>query len=219
MELFAPVKDLLLRSWNFFINFLGAVIIFVIGWLVAKLIKNVVTKVLKALRIDSISEQAKIKEFLSKGGIKHSLSEIVGIIIYWIIIVGVLISSLNLLALTGVSNLLDKILGYTPNVLGALIILVLGILISAFVASVVRTAAANVGISQSGVLSKVAQVAIIVFAIIVALDLLDIGKVLISAMNIILATIGLGIALAFGLGCKDIAAKFTSDVIEKLKKK
>lgn len=219
MQLFAPVQDLLSRSWNFFLNFLLAVVVFVIGLLVAKLIKSIVVKVLKALRLDSIAEQAKIQEFLSKGGIKHTISEIAGIIIYWIIIVGVLISSLNILALTGISGLLDKMLNYTPNVLGALIILFLGILLSAFVASVVRTAAANVGVAQAGLLSKVAQVAIVVFAIIVALDLLDIGKVLISAMNIILGTIGLGVALAFGLGCKDIAAKFTSEIIEKLKKK
>ena len=203
MVLFAPVQELLRRSWNIFINFVVAVFVFVIGWLIARLIKWVVVKVLKALRIDSIAEQAKIAEFLSKGGIKHTLSELIGIIIYWIIIVGVLISSLNILALTGVSGLLDRILGYLPNVLGAVVILILGVLISALVASVVRTAAANVGLAQAGVLSKVAQVAIIVFAILIALDALNIAKILFSAMNIVLGAIGLGVALAFGLGCKD----------------
>lgn len=219
MELFAPVKDLLLRSWGFFLKFFSAVVIFVIGWLVARLIKAVVVKVLKALRIDAISEQAKIQEFLSKGGIKHTVSEIIGIIIYWIVIIGVLISSLNILALTGVSDLLDRILGYLPNVLGAVIILLLGILISALVTSVVRTAASNVGITQAGVLSKVAQVAIIVFTILIALQQLGIGQVLVSAMSIVLATIGLGLALAFGLGCRDIAGDFVTDLINKLKSK
>ena len=219
MVLFAPVKDLVLRSWYFFLNFLTAVVVFVIGWLVAKLIKALVVKALKTLRIDSICEQAKIAEFLSKGGVKHTVSEIIGIVIYWVIILGVLVSSLNILALTGVTNLLDKILAYVPNVLGALIALILGILISVLVASVVRTAAANVGVLQAGVLSKVAQVAIIVFAILIALDLLNIGRILVSAMNIVLGAIGLGVALAFGLGCKDIAADFVSDIIAKLKKK
>lgn len=219
MVLFAPVRELVLRSWNLFLNFLTAVIVFVIGWLVAKLIKVVVAKVLKALRIDSIAEQTKIAEFLSKGGVKHTLSEVIGIVIYWILIVGVLISALNILALTGVSGLLDRILAYLPNVFGALITLILGVLISALVASVVRTAAANVGFAQAGVLSKVAQVAIVVFAILIALDLLNIARVLISAMNIVLGAIGLGVALAFGLGCKDIAADFVSDIIAKLKSK
>ena len=219
MLLFAPVKDLLLRSWDLSLRFLTAVVVFVVGWLVAKLIKAALVKVLKTLRIDSISEQAKIEEFLSKGEIKHTLSEIIGIIIYWIIIVGVLISSLNILALTGVSDLLDRILRYLPNVLGAMVVLILGALVSALVASIVRTAAANVGFGQANLLSKVAQVAIIVFAILIALDALNIARILLSAMNIILGSIGLAVALAFGLGCKDIAADFVSSLIEKLKKK
>lgn len=219
MVLFAPVRDLLLRSWSFFLNFLTAAIVFVVGWLIAKLIKTIVIQVLKVVRLDSISEQVKISEFLSKGGVKHTLSEIIGMVIYWIIILGVLISSLNILALTGVSGLLDRILGYLPNVLGALIILILGILISALVASIVRTAAANVGINQAGLLAKVAQVAIVVFAILIALDALNIARVLVSAMNIVLGAIGLAVAIAFGMGCKDIAADFVSDIIAKLKKK
>lgn len=219
MELFTPVKDLLLVGWNFFIKFLTAIIIFVIGWIVARLIKLLVIRVLKILRIDFVAEKAKIADFLSKGGIKYTLSEIIGVIIYWVILLGVLISSLNILALTGVSSLLDEILGYLPNVIGALIILILGTFISVFVASIVRATLANVGVAQANLLSKVSQVAIVVFAVIIALDQLKIGTVLISAMNIVLATIGLGLALAFGFGCKDVAAKFVSDLIEKIKKK
>ena len=219
MLLFAPVKDLLLRSWDLSLRFLTAVLIFVAGWLIAALIKTALVKVLKTLRLDSISEQARIAEFLSKGGIKHTLSEIIGIVLYWVIIVGVLISSLNILALTGVSDLLDRILRYLPNVLGAMIVLILGALVSALVASIVRTAAANVGFAQANLLSKVAQVAIIVFAVLIALDALHIASILLSAMNIILGSIGLALALAFGLGCKDIAADFASNLIEKLKKK
>ncbi len=97
--------------------------------------------------------------------------------------------------------------------------LILGIFISVFVASVIRTAAANLGLSQANMLSKVGQVAIIVFAILITLDELKIGAVLVSAMNIVLATIGLALALAFGLGCRDVAARFVSDLIEKLKAK
>jgi hypothetical protein len=219
MVLFAPVRDLVLRSWSFLLTFLTAVVVFVIGLLVAKAIKVIVVRVLKALSIDSISEQAKIAEFLSKGGVKQTLSEVIGTVIYWILIVGVLISSLNILALTGISSLLDRILGYLPNVLGAMIILILGVLISALVATVVRTAAANVGFAQAGVLGKVAQVAIVLFTILIALDVLNIGRILVSAMTIVLGAIGLGVALAFGLGCKDIAADFVSDIVEKLKKK
>ncbi|MBU3959146.1 MAG: hypothetical protein KKH29_01265 [Candidatus Omnitrophica bacterium] len=219
MEIFMPVKDLLIRSWDFFANFLAAIVVFVLGWIVAKVIKTVVTKVLKGLRLDSIAEQAKISNFLSKGGIKYTLSELVGLIIYWVILLGVIISSMNLLKLTGVSNLLDKILGYTPNVIGAVVILVVGMFVAIFVASIVRTAAANIGLNQANLLSKIVEAIIVIFSILVALEELQIGAVLISAMSIILASMGLAVALAFGLGCKEIAGRSISDFVDKLKKK
>jgi hypothetical protein len=214
-----PQKDLLLRSWDFFLKLIAAIAVFVIGWLVAKLIKAAVVKVLKALKLDSIAEQLKISDFLSRGGIKYTLSEIIGVVIYWIFLLGVLISSLNVLELTGVSSLLDRLLLYVPNVIGAMIILIVGIFIATFVASIARTAAVNAGLSQADMLGKMIQAVIIIFTLIIVLDELRVGAVLISAMNIILASIGLAVALAFGLGCKEIAAKYVSELIDKFKSK
>ena len=219
MDLFMPQKDLLLRSWDFFLKLIAAIVIFVIGWLVAKLIKAAVVKVLKVLKLDSIAEQLKISDFLSKGGIKYTLSEIIGVVIYWIFLLGVLISSLNVLELTGVSGLLDRLLFYVPNVIGAMIILIVGIFVATFVASVARTAAVNAGLSQAEMLGKLIQAVVVIFTIIIVLDELRVGAVLISAMNIILASIGLAVALAFGLGCKEIAAKYVSELIDKFKSK
>ncbi len=219
MEVISPVRDLLLKGWGFLQNFLAAIVIFVIGWIVAKIIKEIIVRLLRALRLDSISEQVKIEEFLSKGGIKYTLSELIGVVIYWVILLGVLISALNLLQLTGVSELLDRVLGYMPNVIGAVIILVLGMYLATFVSSIVRTTIANIGIAQAGLLGKVAQVAIIAFSILIALEQLRIGAVLVNAMSIVLAAIGLGAALAFGMGCKDAAGRFVNDLIDKLKKK
>jgi len=219
MELFIPQKELLIRSWDFFLKLLAAIVIFVIGWLVAKLIKAVVVKVLKALRLDAVAEQLKIADFLSKGGVKYTLSEVIGVVIYWVFMLGVLISALNIVELTGVSDLLDRILLYVPNVIGALIIIIAGIFIATFVATVARTAAVNAGLAQAELLGKVVQAIIFVFAVVIALDELKIGAVLISAMNIVLGTIGLALALAFGLGCKEIAGKFISELVDKFKSK
>jgi len=219
MELFEPLKELLNRSWQFSLSFITAVVVFVIGWIIAKTIRSLIVKLLKVLRVDKIAEQAKIADFLSKGSVKYTLSELVAIIIYWILLLGVLVSSLNMLALTGMSGLLDRVLEYLPNVIGGLVILISGIFIAVFVGSIVRTTAANVGVNQSNLLGKVAQAAILVFTVIITLDQLKIGAVLVSAMNIVLGTIGLGLALAFGLGCKDIAARFISEVVDKMKRK
>ena len=217
MDAITPLKDLLARGWFFLINFITALLIFVIGWIVAKIVMAVVTELLKAIKIDSIAEETKIAEFLRKGGIKYTLSELFGIVVYWVIILGVLVSALDIMALIGVSTLLDKILAYLPSVIGAIIILILGIFVAAFVATVVRAMTANVGVNQASLLAKIAQVAIIVFTVVIALDELKIGTVLVSAMNIILATVGLALGLAFGLGSKDLAGKIMAEWVDKLK--
>ncbi|MFH0839428.1 MAG: hypothetical protein V1883_00220, partial [Candidatus Omnitrophota bacterium] len=173
----------------------------------------------KAIKLDSIAEDIKIGEFLRKGGIKYTLSELLGVVLYWIIILGVLISVLDIMALIGVSTLLDKILMYLPNVIGAIIILILGIFISAFVSTVIRAATANVGLHQAALFGKISQIAIIVFTVMIALDQLQIGAVLVSAMNIVLATVGLTLALSFGLGSKEIAGKLMGEWLDKLKGK
>lgn len=201
----------------FLVNFVTAVIVFVVGWIVAKFLTMLIVKMLKAIKIDSIAEEINIAEFLRKGGIKYTLSELVGVVIYWIIILGVLISVLDIIALIGVSSLFDKILAYLPSVIGAILILILGIFVSAFVAAIVKATTANIGLNQADLLSKVAQVAIIIFTVIIALDELRIGAVLVSALNIVLATIGLAVGLAFGLGCKDIAGKLMAELVDKLK--
>jgi hypothetical protein len=179
----------------------------------------VIERVLRALRLDSLAEQFKVADFLAKGGIKLTLSEIIGMVFYWVIMLGVVTSALNIVGLTGVSGFLGDILASVPIVIVALIILVSGIFISVFVASIVRTATANMGIVHANLLSKIAQVAIIAFTILIALEKLQTGQILTDTVKILVAIVGLAAALAFGLGCRDIAGKFTAEVIEKLKKK
>jgi hypothetical protein len=215
----SPVHEILVSSLTFFWKFLAAIVIFVVGWFVARFIKFLIERILRVLRLDSLAEQFKVADFLAKGGIKLTLSEIIGLIFYWVIMLGVVASALKIVDLTGVSDLLAEILGKVPVVILALIILVGGIFISAFVASIVRTATANMGISNANLLSKITQVAIIVFTILIALEKLETGQILTDTMKIALGMVGLAAALAFGLGCREIAAKFTAEVIEKLKKK
>ena len=208
-----------MKSLSFFGKFLAASVIFVVGWLVAKFIRFAIERILRAIRLDSLAEQFKVADFLAKGGIKLALSEIVGLVFYWVIMLGVVASALKIVELTGVSELLADILAKVPVVILALIILVGGIFISAFVASIVRTATANMGIANANLLSKIAQVVIVIFTILIALEKLDTGEILTDTTKIILGMVGLAAALAFGLGCRDIAGKFTEEVVEKLKKK
>ena len=98
-------------------------------------------------------------------------------------------------------------------------ILVLGSFLANFVATIVRTSASNAGLDSAKLLAKLTQTVLVIFAVIIAIEQLQIASaLLVLAVNVILISIGIGLALAFGLGCKDIAGKAMQDILNNLKK-
>jgi hypothetical protein len=214
-----PVKAMSVKVWSYVPVIAGAILILVIGWLIAKLLEAVIARVLKAIRLDEASDKAGISNILAHGEIKLTLSELIGAIIYWIVILIVLATALQALNLPIAADMIGKLVGYVPNILAAVFILVLGSFLANFIATIVRTSAGNAGIGNARLLGKITHVLIIIFAVIVAIEQLQIASALIVlAVNVVLISIGIGMALAFGLGCKDIAGKFVSDTINNLKK-
>ncbi len=214
-----PVKAMLIKIWSYIPTILGAIVILVIGWIIAKFVEAVVVRALKAVRLDVVSDKAGIANMLAQGEIKWTLSELLGVIIYWIVMLSVLAAALNALNLTVASDLLSRLVAYIPNIIVAIFVLVLGSFLATFVAGIVRTAASNAGIGAAKLLAKVTQAVLIIFAVIIAIEQLNIATAFIAfAVNIILAAIGLALALSFGLGCKDIAAKAMQDMLNKVKK-
>jgi len=215
-----PFKEMLGRFFGFLPTLFKVLVILVVGWLIAKLVQKLFTRLLKLLRLDVLSERAGIHRFLSKGEIKYTLSELLGTLIYWFMLLAVVITAINALGLTVAADLFGRVLLYIPKVIASIFILVLGMFFATFMNTTVRTAATNAGIAQSRMLGQIAQIAIVVFSVAIAAEQLEIGtRVISSALNILLGAIGLAIALAFGLGCKDMAAKSLHEWIEKTKSK
>ncbi|MDO8535564.1 MAG: hypothetical protein Q7S30_00920 [Candidatus Omnitrophota bacterium] len=214
-----PVKAMLVKIGGYVPTILGAIVILVIGWIVAKFVEAIVVRALKAARLDVVSDKAGLANMLAQGDIKWTLSELIGVIVYWIIVLSVLASALSALNLTVAGDLLSRLVAYIPNIIVAIFVLVLGSFLAAFVAGVVRTTISNAGIGNAKLLGKVTQTILIVFAVIIAIEQLNIATAFIAfAVNIILAAIGLGAAIAFGLGCKDIAGKAMQEILDKVKK-
>jgi len=214
-----PVKAMLIKIWGYIPTLVAALIILVVGWLIAKLIETIAIRMLKMIRLDGISDKAGITKVLAQGDIKVSLSELIGAIIYWVVILVSVATALNALNLVIAADVLSKFIKYIPNVLGAIFILVLGMFLANLVSTIVKTAAGNAGINNAKGLAEIAKWILVVFAVVAAIEQLGIGVAILNlAVSIILASIGLGLALAFGLGCKDMAAKTLSDMVNKLKK-
>ena len=214
-----PIKVMAIKIWSYVPAIAGAVIILVVGWLLAKLIETIVTKVLKAVRLDSVSDKIGISKVLAQGDIKMSLSELVGGIIYWLVILVAVATMLDALNLKMASDLISRLVEYVPNIIAAIFILIIGSFLANFIATIIRTAGSNAGLKNAKLMSQIAQIILMIFTVIIAIEQLKVATaLLVLAVNIILISIGLGIALAFGLGCKDIAGKFMQDVVNKMNK-
>jgi hypothetical protein len=179
-----------------------------------------VTKALKAVKLDSISEKIELAKLLEKGGINLTLSDLIGSLCYWIGILVTFMVGINAAGLTIAAELLNKVVLYVPNVIAARFILILGMFVATLLKGITQTAANNAGLSQSKLLGQIVETIVIVFVVFVGLEQLQLGISLTGiTLAIILGSIGLGCALAFGLGCKDIAGRFVGELIEKAKRK
>jgi len=219
LVLLEPARVVLSQISQFVLGAILVLLILLIGWIIAGLIKTGVTKGLRVLKVDELSDRIELDSLLEKGGIKYSLSELIGVICYWLAILVTFVVAINAVGLTIAAALLERIVSYIPNVIVAIFVLILGMFIATVLRTIIQTAAVNAGIARATMLSKMVEILIILFAAVTALKQLRIDVSLIDkAITITLASLGLALALALGLGCKDIAARIVSEFIEKMKK-
>jgi hypothetical protein len=222
MQITAIVKgawDALATKITVFLpELIGAIIIFVAGLIIAKLVKMGIVKLLRLVRFDSAADKTGVKGFLDKGGIVKTPSEIIGALTYWFIMILVLIASMDALGLPIVSDILNDIFLDIPNVVAAIIVLMLGILFGNLLSAVVRTAASNAGLTTAEGLGKTALYAIVVFSGAIALIQLGIGKEIVSsAFGLAFGAVALAFGLAFGLGGKEVAGEYLKKWFEEKK--
>lgn len=215
-----PVKAMLVRAAGFVPTLIGILVILVVGWIVAGLLKNVVVRLLKLIQFDTASEKSGLSDVLRRGGIKQTLSELIGGLIYWLIMLLVVMAALNALGMTVVASLLDKVILYIPNVIAAVFIIALGIFVASILGTIVRTAATNADLPQSKLLGQLTQIVIVTFAVLMTFEQLNIATTILNnVITILLGAIGLALAIAIGLGSKDIAGKLIQGLVDKLKGK
>ena len=208
-----PVQSLVNQVMAFLPTLLGALILFLVGWLVAQAIQLGVVRLLKTIGLDKLADQIQLSAVLTKGGIRHKFSELIGAIVYWLVMLAVVMIVFNALQLTVAAELFQSVVTFLPNVIAAVFILIVGIFAASFLATTVRTAASNAGMGQAGLIGQLVETVVVIFATVAALQQLRIpffGEVFL----IILAGISLGCALAFGLGCKDQAGRWFSELTE-----
>lgn len=219
--LIEPVKSMLVQVGQFLSSLVFVILILIVGWIIAKIVKELVTRFLKLIKLDELADKINANEVLTKGGVTYSVAELLGLIAYWVVILMTFVCAVNAIGLTVAADLLNKIILYVPNIVAAIFILLLGFFAATLLSGLIQTVAANAGISQAKMLAKIVEVVTIIFAVIIGLEQLQIAGILMieRVVLILLASLGLAIALAFGLGCKDVAGKMVHDLLEKVKSK
>lgn len=192
-----------------------AIVVFLLGLLLAHLLKTAVIRIVTMLKIDDLMERLEVKDVFKKIGVKLDVAGFLGWLVKWFIIIFALIAAADVLEWDQITVFLNQVVTYIPNVLIAVIILLVGTILANFVNGIVKSAVQAANMDSVIFLAGVSKWAIIVFSFMAALVQLGIAESLIQVLFTgFVAMVALAGGLAFGLGGREHAGK----VLEKLKK-
>jgi len=206
--LLAPLRAFVVQAADFLPRLALALVVILVGWLLAKAARFAIVKGLRAVNFHIVTQRAGLDGFLRDGGIGTDTAGIIGLVIYWLVILGALVVGFNSLGLAYVTDLLGRVILFVPKVLVALLVLAFGAYFARFIANAITAYCRNVHIQDAELLGRLAQYAILTFVVLIALDQVNIGGDIVrQSFLIILAGVVFALALAFGLGGKEWAAE------------
>ena len=205
-----PIQDALLNVLNIFLSYIpqiiGAIVILIVGFLVAKLLQAVVRRVLQSIGFDQWMERGGIKQFFDQAQTKETPATVLGKLVFWFVFIIAIVMAADALGISQVSAVLAQLVAYIPSIIAAILILILAALLANFLSSVVR------GATGSDILANIARYAIIVYAVFAAITELGIAVELTApTFLIVLGGVVLAAALAFGIGSREVAR----DIVER----
>lgn len=202
-----PLRAILFQIGAFLPRLLLGLVIVLVGWLVAKVVRLAVIKALRAFNFNLLFERSGLDGFLRQGGAGSDTTAVFGGLAYWLTIVVSLFVASSAMGLGRLTDLLGRVIWFLPNVFVALLVLAFGAYFARFVGGSVTGFCRSAKMPDAVLLGKVAQYLVMAFVILVALDQTRIGGDIIrQSFLVILAGVVFALALAFGLGARDWAA-------------
>lgn len=190
----------------------GFVIILIIGWLISSLLAGAVVALLRAVRFNDMSARSGLTGFVQRMGVRTDASGVMANIVKWFVRLITLVVAFDALGLPAVSSVLQDFLLWIPNLVVALVILVIAGLAANALGDLVRGATAQAGFTNPDLLSTITRMAIWVFAVVIAANQVGIASTLVNTL--FMGTVGalaLAFGLAFGLGGRDLASRLLDD--------
>lgn len=204
-----PTERFLNRLIQFLPDILTSLFIFSVGIVFGLILKRISLRFFNTVKMDRFSERYGFLEMLKKGGIKEPVSVIMSRLIGWLTIVIFSIIALRTLNVPAIERILESFFLYVPNIFIAAIILFVGYLLGNFIGRAALIASVNAGLRVSGLVGRLIKLTIFLLALTMALEQLGIGReTIIIAFAIIFGGVVLALAIAFGLGGRDIAKDY-----------
>jgi hypothetical protein len=207
-NLLASMRD----TWNHVLAALPgfglAVLVLFAGWVAARLARKAAIRVFRIARVNQLAERAGVEDFLVQGGVKFTAATLLADAVYWLLLLGVFIAVLDGMGVKGAGDMITRLVDFVPSVVVAVVILLFGTLLARIVGGMVSSYLNNVGSPAADAIGAIARYAMIVFVVFMAAEQLAIRtEVLVSAFQIAFSAFCLALALAFGLGGRQWAAR------------
>jgi len=187
-------------------NLLGALVIIFAGYLLARLLEKLIERFLRRVRLNQMLERGGVTQAVARSGTPFNPTKIIANLIFWLVMFAVILIAANALGLDSLANVFSELVSYIPQVIAAIVIILVGIVLGNFVGGLIG---ASAGALYGGrALSRIGRGGVVLLAIFMALQELGIAnEIVTTAFAILFGAIALALALAFGLGNRDLAGE------------
>ena len=185
----------------------GAILIFFLGWLFAKVVSRGIARLLRLARFNDLADKFKASDFLKKANVQTTPSEVIGTFVYWVLMLMVIVSASDAMGWTAVTLEVSKLLGLLPNLMVAVIFFVVGYYIATFVRDIIRGAAGSLNIGTGKLISGFIFYLLMVLISLSALNQAGVDtSILTNNLMLILGAILAAASISYGFASKDVLA-------------
>jgi uncharacterized protein YneF (UPF0154 family) len=211
-----PLRQLYQHLVQFFPRLAGAAVLVMLGLFLAWLTSKLIRKSLVAFHFDRFSDHVGLNNLLEKAKISKAPSELLSLAVYWFVFLNFFMIAVRTLDEPVMSGVFSKFFSYLPNLLVAVLIILLGLIAGKFISRSVLVAATNAGLRSARILSTGVDLLMIMFTLSLALEQMGIGQsTIVAAFSILFGGVVLALALAFGLGGRHLARQFLEKTLVK----
>ena len=204
-----PLKD----TFNVLVSFIPTIVVafavLILGYLLAKLSREILEKLFSEVGLDKVMDKLGLSKGLHAGGVKYSLSHILSTVVYLIIIYMFMLVTVDVIGIGRMSYLIGSVVGYILSVISAVIVLVMGLVLGKGMGALIYLVVSKLGLPEPKLHERITRWAIVLYAAKISLSELGLGYLFSGTIFMIWFTgLVFALALAFGLGGRETAAKY-----------